>query len=86
MKLQWTEQFAKEYRKLPEHMRKQADQKLILFLENPSHPSLRTKKMKGLKIEIYELSVTMNYRITFQTEADVCLLRRIGTHDILKRP
>jgi mRNA-degrading endonuclease YafQ of YafQ-DinJ toxin-antitoxin module len=41
--------------------------------------------MRGTS-EIWELSVTMNYRITFQLRDEVMLLRRIGTHDVLRRP
>jgi len=40
--------------------------------------------MKGLK-DIWEASVTMSYRITFHRSGDTALLRRIGTHDILKK-
>lgn len=33
---------------------------------------------------IWEMSVTKEYRITFQQEGEVVLLRNIGSHDILK--
>ena len=86
MNLQWTKTFEKEYRALPSRIQQQADRKLTLLLQNPRHPSLRLKKMKGQQSGIWELSVTMNYRITFQVENDIYLLRRIGTHDVLGRP
>lgn len=47
MKLVRTERFKREFRKLPEHIRKQAIRKLKLLVMNPRHPSLRVKKIKG---------------------------------------
>jgi len=40
--------------------------------------------MKGLE-DIWEASVSMSYRITYQLAGNVLILRRIGTHDILKK-
>ena len=79
MKLQWTRSFAKNYQKLPQHLQKQTDQKLGFLLENINHPSLRVKKLQGKK-DIWEASITMNYRLTFRIEGDTYLLLRVGTH------
>ncbi len=62
-----------------------AKRKLTLLLENPRHPSLRIKKMEDPR-QIWEASITKSYRFTFQIQRDTYLLRRIGTHDILKTP
>ena len=35
---------------------------------------------------IWELRVTQGYRLTFQIEGDIYLLRTVGTHDILREP
>ena len=50
-----------------------------------AHPSLRVKPVRGAD-GIWELSVTMNYRITFEIREEWAILRRIGTHDILRNP
>jgi mRNA-degrading endonuclease YafQ of YafQ-DinJ toxin-antitoxin module len=39
--------------------------------------------MKGLE-GIWEASVSMSYRITYELAGDTLILRRIGTHGILK--
>jgi mRNA-degrading endonuclease YafQ of YafQ-DinJ toxin-antitoxin module len=39
--------------------------------------------MQGLK-DIWEASMTMSYRLTFQRAGDTIILRRVGTHDVLK--
>jgi len=41
--------------------------------------------MEGAK-DIWEMRVTANYRITFQTTGDTAILRRVGSHDVLRRP
>ncbi len=55
------------------------------FLANPRHPALHAKKMEGVR-DVWELRVTDTYRVTFQFVQEGVLLRRIGTHDILRRP
>lgn len=45
-----------------------------------NHPSLRIKRVKGTDL-IWEASVTMNYRLTFQIINNAILLRKIGKHD-----
>jgi mRNA-degrading endonuclease YafQ of YafQ-DinJ toxin-antitoxin module len=56
-----------------------------MYIANPNHPSLRVKKMKGTS-GFWELSLTMNYRLTFEVEGEVLTLRRVGTHDTLRHP
>lgn len=86
MKIRLKETFKKDFRKLPAALQKLADGKIEMLAENPRHPSLRVKKMEGHK-DIWEASVTMKYRITFEMEEDGFLLRRIGEHDkVLKNP
>lgn len=85
MKIKPSAKFAQDYRNLPPLLRKRTDEKLKLLLENPQHPSLGLKKMKGFS-EIWEGRVTKNYRFTLQIQGDFYILRKIGIHDILKRP
>ena len=85
MKIRTTKPFERDYRALPELIKNQADKQLALLLEDPHHPSLRIKKIKGHPT-IWEGRITRSYRFTFQTSGEVYWLRRIGTHDILKTP
>jgi mRNA-degrading endonuclease RelE of RelBE toxin-antitoxin system len=80
-----TRTFERLFKRLPKEIRDEALEKLVLFLEDPAHPSLRVKRIRGTN-RIWEMSVTMNYRVTFELEGDRVILRRIGTHDVLKRP
>ena len=85
MKIQTTRPFDEDYSGLPEPIKERTDRQLTLLLENPRHPSLRLKKIKGHPT-IWEGRVTKSYRFTFQISGEVYLLRRIGTHDVLKTP
>jgi mRNA-degrading endonuclease RelE of RelBE toxin-antitoxin system len=85
MKLLFTKNFVRDYRKLPEDIQKTMDKQLELLLTNAKHPSLSLKKMHDPR-NIWEGRVTLAYRFTFQIEGDIYVLRKVGTHDILKRP
>lgn len=81
----FTRTFERLFQRLPKDIRDATYDKLALYLQDPAHPSLRVKRIKGTA-RIWEMSITMNYRITFEPRDDSVVLRRIGTHDILRRP
>jgi mRNA-degrading endonuclease YafQ of YafQ-DinJ toxin-antitoxin module len=57
-----------------------------MMMHNPRHPSLHTKKIQGHE-DIFEASITMDIRMTWQYMDDGILLRNIGEHDkTLKKP
>jgi mRNA-degrading endonuclease RelE of RelBE toxin-antitoxin system len=85
MKLFFTYSFIRDYHALPDQLQKTVDKKLELFLDNLRHPSLNIKKMQDPR-DIWEGRITKGYRFTFQMEGEVCVLRRLGTHDILRTP
>lgn len=84
MKILYSESFQRDFQNLPRNIQRIAGKKLKLFANNLRHPSLRIKKMERLE-NIWEGSITKSYRFTFNRENDSCILRRIGTHDILKK-
>lgn len=84
MKISWAESFSREYRALPREMQERFDKKILLFVKDPSHRSLRVKRMSGTE-GIWEASVSKSYRWTFEWSKDEVKLRHIGTHDILRR-
>ncbi len=86
-----SQRFKKQFRKLT-----QKDKRLIHIIEKtmrylvtypPPAPSLRMKAVKGTN-GIYECSVNMDIRITFEFVAqNIILLRNIDYHDAaLDRP
>jgi len=85
MKIVRTDSFKMDYKKLPYHIQKAFEKKIRLFMEDIHHPSLRVKKLEGHENR-WEASITMFYRFTFEIREGYYLLRRIGPHDILKKP
>jgi mRNA interferase RelE/StbE len=85
VKVAFTKPFKRDYKGLPENLQELIDKQIIHLLNDPKHPSLRLKKMEGHKF-IYEARITKGYRMTLQIVNDTYLLRRVGTHSILKKP
>ena len=82
-KITYSKAFKKHYKKLSDSEKKQTKKKLEFFVENPTHPSLRTKKIKGLD-NTWESSINMDIRIIwFYQDDELIFLIDIGHHDIL---
>jgi mRNA-degrading endonuclease YafQ of YafQ-DinJ toxin-antitoxin module len=84
MRLLRTNQFKREFKKLPQQVKERANRKLKLLLMNPRHPSLRVKKIKGEVRgykDVFEGRITRNYRFLFRVEEDSYVLLTCGTHD-----
>lgn len=80
----FSKRFKKEYNALPKKIQISFDKKLVLFLDDTTHPSLRVKRIQGTRQQ-WEGSVTKNYRFTFEFIENRILFRAIGTHNILTR-
>jgi len=80
----WTPLFRRDFQDLPPDVQVRAERAIRLLAGNPRHPSLRSKKMQGVE-SIWEASVTLAYRITYEVSGETLVLRRIGTHDILRK-
>lgn len=84
-KITYSKAFKKHYKKLSDTEKKQMKKKLKFFVENPTHPSLRTKKIQGTD-GIWESSVNMDIRIIwFYENNELIFLLDIGHHDILDK-
>jgi len=84
MKLIRTNHFKRDYKKLPSAVRQLTDKKFRILVEDVSHPSLRVKKVQKYK-DIFEGSISMDYRFLFQITSEGYILLRIGKHDILEK-
>ena len=78
--------FKKQYKKLPLKIQKIADKQILQLTSNlRQSSSLNLKKVQG-QSDIWEIRITKEYRATLQRKGTVCIMRKIGTHDILKKP
>ncbi len=80
MIIEYSDSFHEGVQRLSPEAKKQLKKKLELMVENPRHPSLRSKKIQGID-GIFEASVNMDIRMTWQYTEDGILLRKIGEHD-----
>jgi mRNA-degrading endonuclease YafQ of YafQ-DinJ toxin-antitoxin module len=86
MEFLFSARFKKSYKQLEETDQKAIKKKLDLLSRNPHHPSLRTKKVQGTD-GIFECSISMSIRLTWEYEGESILLRVVGDHDeVLKKP
>ena len=85
LKITYSERFQKHYKKLSADEKTQIRKKLDVFADNPLHPSLRTKRIKGTD-GLFEFSVNMDIRVVWFYEGDsLVAFVDIGHHDILKK-
>ena len=74
-----TTKFRQAFTKLPEQIQKQARTAYRQFKQDPSHPSLRFKKVHST-LPIYSARITKNYRAVGQLDGDTMIWFWIGTH------
>ena len=79
MKSHTTEQFRKLLGLLPMQTRQQAREAYRLFRQNPSHPSLRFKKIHATQ-PIYSARVNKDCRVVGVMKGDVIVWYWIGPH------
>ncbi|MGE4274287.1 MAG: addiction module toxin RelE [Desulfitobacterium sp.] len=79
-----TRKFDKQFKQLNSKTLKQAQKTIEIFMSDPTHPSLRYKKIQGTDT-FYEISVNMSIRIiidvTSEASDQINTLYIIGTHD-----
>ncbi len=85
MKIEASRKFVKLYRQMPTDIQQQARKAIELLSNDSNHPSLHHKKMAEFS-DIYEIRVNLNYRITYSKIDDTAILRKVGTHDLLRNP
>lgn len=79
----YSSDFVKQFRNLPEAVKKLAAKKEKMFRNNPLHPSLRFHALKGKLSGLFSISITLNFRIIFRREknGDIVFIS-VGKHDI----
>jgi mRNA-degrading endonuclease RelE of RelBE toxin-antitoxin system len=85
-----TESFDEGFKRLPKEIKRQAREAFKLFQDNPRHPSLQFKKIRGTK-NTYSARITDDYRVLGTREKDDVTWYWIGPHSeydkmIKKRP
>ena len=74
-----TIEFRKLFADLPEQVKEQTRAAYRQFKEDPSHPSLRFKKVHP-DLPIYSARITKNYRAVGQLDGDTVIWFWVGSH------
>jgi mRNA-degrading endonuclease RelE of RelBE toxin-antitoxin system len=83
-KFQYKERFKKAYKKLDPRIQEEVDETLKDLQKSPIPRGRRAKKMRGHhNPEIWEARVNDNFRITFELNDDMVVLRNVGSHNLL---
>ena len=81
----FTSRFQKHYKNLTSQERNQLREKLELLAKNPTHRSLRTKRIQGTD-KLYECSINIDIRIIWYYEnSNMIILADVGHHDVLRQ-
>ena len=80
----YTHQFKKLYQKLPQSAKQKVKRQLKLLATDLRHPSLHARKMSGTD-NVWEARIDYHYRVTFQFDDNVIILRAVGTHAIYRK-
>lgn len=81
MKIDYSRDFKKDFLKLNSKQQTQFEDRIAIFLNNPTHPRLRLHKLRGKYQDTFSINISGDLRALFLYEADTeVLLIRIGTH------
>lgn len=83
MKIIYSTNFEREYRKLTASVKDIAEAQEKIFRTDPFDPRLKTHKLRGRLKEFWAFSIDYKHRIIFEfTHDKVVYFHSVGTHDI----
>jgi len=85
MKIIYSPQFRREYKKLTEILKDKAEEKEAIFCDNPFNPILKTHKLGGRWEDCWAFSIDYGCRVIFSFETkNTVIFHIIGDHSIYK--
>ena len=82
MRIRYSPKFSRQYKKLSQEVRENAERKEKIFRKNPFDLRLKTHKLHGSDEGFMAFSVNYSFRIIFSFEEDEVVFYEIGDHDI----
>jgi len=84
MVIKYLPKFKKQYKKLPKKFQEQFDQRLRLFISDPTNPSLRIHPLKGNYSGYWSMNINGDIRALYLSEGEkIIIFALIGTHSEL---
>jgi len=82
MNINRSSQFKRSFKKLSTKIKRDFEQKIKIFFNNPFSPSLHTHKLKGNLADYYSFYLKNGHRVLFDFEAkNTVILVNVGSHD-----
>lgn len=82
-KIYYTPHFVRAFKKLPRRQKKQIDQRLEIFRNDPHDLQLKTHKLKGKLKGLLSFSITSKHRIVFEfLKKDEVAFHDVGDHRV----
>jgi mRNA-degrading endonuclease RelE of RelBE toxin-antitoxin system len=75
----YSKRFLRQYADAPPGVKRAFDKQVALLLENPFHPSLRTKKYAGTD-DVWQARVSRDWRFYFTIDGEMYRLHQIVPH------
>ncbi len=83
MKILYSSKFDRSYKKLPNKIKKIAEEKENIFRQNPFDKKLKTHKLSGKFRDFWSFSIDYKYRIVFEfANNNIVYFHSIGSHNI----
>ena len=84
MKVVFHKNFKQQYKKLRASEQRKCDERIALFMQNPSHPILNNHSLGGKLKEYQSINITGDIRALYEVVSeDVALFITIDTHSNL---
>jgi addiction module RelE/StbE family toxin len=83
MEIEYRKDFKKQFKKLSLNIKSKFADKIVIFLENQSHPLLNTHKLKGKRLGEWSINITGDYRAIYVQRKDRVIFLEIGNHSEL---
>ncbi len=84
MNIQYLPKFKKQYKKLPKEFQAQFDERIRLFMIDPTLPKLRVHPLKGKFAGYWSMNVNGDVRALYIMKGDTLIIfALIGTHSEL---
>ncbi len=84
MIIQYLPKFKRQYKKLPQKFQQQFDERLELFLNNPTDPKLRVHPLKGEYAGYWSMNISGDLRALYIMQGeDLIIFALIGSHSEL---
>lgn len=84
MIIKFAAKFKKQYKKLPKKFQNQFDDRLRLFVSDPTAPQLRVHPLQGKYSGYWSMNISGDLRALYRRDGDeVVIFALIGTHSQL---